>query len=130
MECLVNFIYSIHVNCQQVYCEAVTNGGLSREPYQFKVAYDKLVIAAGAEPTTFGIKGVKEHAFFLREVNHAQEIRKRLLLNLMLSENPGVCFISTTIVCINKTIMFVVVIFLPLYQQAYQKKKRNAFYTV
>lgn len=28
--------------------------------------------------------------FFLREVNHAQEIRKRLLLNLMLSQNPGV----------------------------------------
>lgn len=75
------------------YCETVTNGGLSREPYQCKVAYDKLVIASGAEPSTFGIKGVKEHAFFLREVNHAQEIRKRLLLNLMLSENPGWCFI-------------------------------------
>lgn len=79
----------IDTHKHEVYCEAVTNGGLSREPYQFKVAYDKLVIAAGAEPTTFGIKGVKEHAFFLREVNHAQEIRKRLLLNLMLSENPG-----------------------------------------
>lgn len=76
---------------EQVYCEAVNNGGLSREPYQFKVAYDKLVIAAGAEPLTFGIKGVKEHAFFLREVYHAQEIRKKLLLNLMLSENPGLC---------------------------------------
>ncbi|RDX97377.1 Internal alternative NAD(P)H-ubiquinone oxidoreductase A2, mitochondrial, partial [Mucuna pruriens] len=72
----------------EVYCEAVNNGGLPREPYQFKVAYDKLVIAAGSEPLTFGIKGVEENAFFLREVNHAQEIRKRLLLNLMLSENP------------------------------------------
>ncbi|XP_004497942.1 internal alternative NAD(P)H-ubiquinone oxidoreductase A2, mitochondrial-like [Cicer arietinum] len=79
----------IDTNKHEVYCEVVPNGGLSREPYQFKVAYDKLVIAAGAEPLTFGIKGVKEHAFFLREVNHAQEIRKRLLLNLMLSENPG-----------------------------------------
>ncbi|CAK8562217.1 unnamed protein product [Lathyrus sativus] len=58
-------------------------------PAQFKVAHDKLVIASGAEPSTFGIKGVKEHAFF-REVNQAQEIRKRLLLNLMLSENPGI----------------------------------------
>lgn len=38
---------------------------------------------------TFGIKGVAENAFFLREVTHAQDIRKRLLLNLMLSENPG-----------------------------------------
>jgi len=73
----------------QVYCETVSNGGLPRDPYQFKVAYDKLVIAAGAEPLTFGIKGVYEHAYFLREVNHAQEIRKKLLLNLMLSENPG-----------------------------------------
>nr|XP_008383805.2 internal alternative NAD(P)H-ubiquinone oxidoreductase A1, mitochondrial-like [Malus domestica]XP_008383807.2 internal alternative NAD(P)H-ubiquinone oxidoreductase A1, mitochondrial-like [Malus domestica]XP_017190311.2 internal alternative NAD(P)H-ubiquinone oxidoreductase A1, mitochondrial-like [Malus domestica] len=74
----------------EVYCETVSNGGLSHEPYRFKVAYDKLVIAAGAEPLTFGIKGVKEHAFFLREVNHAQEIRKKLLLNLMLSEHPGI----------------------------------------
>ncbi|KDP20905.1 hypothetical protein JCGZ_21376 [Jatropha curcas] len=74
----------------EVFCETVSNGGLPQEPYRFKVAYDKLVIAAGAEPLTFGIKGVKEHAFFLREVNHAQEIRKKLLLNLMLSENPGI----------------------------------------
>ncbi|KAF5203684.1 Internal alternative NAD(P)H-ubiquinone oxidoreductase A1 protein [Thalictrum thalictroides] len=74
----------------EVYCETVDNVGLPNEPYRFKVSYDKLVIAAGAEPLTFNIKGVKEHAFFLREVNHAQEIRKKLLLNLMLSENPGI----------------------------------------
>lgn len=48
----------------EVYCEAVGNPGLSHEPYRFKVAYDKLVVAAGSEPLTFGIKGVKEHAFF------------------------------------------------------------------
>lgn len=80
----------IDADTHEVYCETVSNGELSQEPYNFKVAYDKLVIAAGAEPLTFGIKGVKEHAFFLREVNHAQEIRKKLLLNLMLSENPGI----------------------------------------
>lgn len=73
----------------QVYCETVSDGELPCERYRFKVAYDKLVIAAGSEPLTFGIKGVKEHAYFLREVNHAQEIRKKLLLNLMLSQNPG-----------------------------------------
>lgn len=73
----------------EVYCETIGDGGLSYEPYRFKVAYDKLVIASGAEPLTFGVKGVKDHAFFLREVTHAQEIRKKLLLNLMLSENPG-----------------------------------------
>ncbi|KAG8385612.1 hypothetical protein BUALT_Bualt03G0063200 [Buddleja alternifolia] len=74
----------------EVYCETVDDDGLSKEPYRFKVSYDKLVVASGAEPLTFGIKGVKEHAFFLREVTHAQEIRKRLLLNLMLSQNPGI----------------------------------------
>ncbi|GER53046.1 internal alternative NAD(P)H-ubiquinoneoxidoreductase A1 [Striga asiatica] len=74
----------------EVYCETVSDGKLSEEPYRFKVAYDKLVIASGSEPLTFGIKGVKEHAFFLREVSHAQEIRKKLLLNLMLSQNPGI----------------------------------------
>lgn len=72
-----------------MFCETVNYGELTHEPYQFRVAYDKLVIAVGAEPLTFGVKGVKEHAFFLREVNHAQEIRKKLLLNLMLSEKPG-----------------------------------------
>lgn len=77
-----------------MYCETVSNGGVPNEPYRFKVAYDKVVIAAGSEPLTFGIKGVAEHAFFLREVYHAQEIRKKLLLNLMLSENPGECYIS------------------------------------
>lgn len=82
--------FGIDTDRHEVYCESVTNGGLPSEPYQFKVAYDKLVIAAGAEPLTFGIKGVYEHAYFLREVKHAQEIRKKLLLNLMLSENPGI----------------------------------------
>ncbi|KAH1056136.1 hypothetical protein J1N35_034201 [Gossypium stocksii] len=80
----------VDTNKHEVYCETMSNGGLPHEPYQFKVAYDKLVIAAGAEPLTFGIKGVKENAYFLREVNHAREIRKKLLLNLMLSENPGI----------------------------------------
>lgn len=58
-------------------------------PWNFKIAYDKLVIASGAEASTFGINGVKEHAIFLREVSHAQEIRRKLLLNLMLSDVPG-----------------------------------------
>ncbi|MQL80555.1 hypothetical protein Taro_012999 [Colocasia esculenta] len=75
-----------------VFCETVTDGDGedALEPWSFKVPYDKLVIAAGAEATTFGIPGVKEYAIFLREVYHAQEIRRRLLLNLMLSDVPGI----------------------------------------
>ncbi|XP_008805242.1 internal alternative NAD(P)H-ubiquinone oxidoreductase A1, mitochondrial-like [Phoenix dactylifera] len=75
-----------------VHCETVTDGSASDtlEPWKFKVSYDKLVIASGAEASTFGIRGVREHAVFLREVHHAQEIRRKLLLNLMLSDVPGV----------------------------------------
>ncbi|GJN11357.1 hypothetical protein PR202_ga29541 [Eleusine coracana subsp. coracana] len=73
----------------EVYCTTVSSEGLPINPYHFKIAYDKLVIASGAEPLTFNIKGVKENAIFLREVSHAQEIRRKLLTNLMLSENPG-----------------------------------------
>ncbi|CAL9772195.1 unnamed protein product [Musa acuminata subsp. burmannicoides] len=80
----------IDTHKHQVCCESVSSAGLPDEPYHFKVAYDKLVIAAGADPLTFNIRGVKEHAMFLREVQHAQEIRRKLLLNLMLSEAPGI----------------------------------------
>ncbi|KAL9235374.1 hypothetical protein vseg_010136 [Gypsophila vaccaria] len=73
-----------------VHCETVTDGAQSLDPWKFKVSYDKLVIASGAEASTFGIHGVHEHAIFLREVHHAQEIRRKLLLNLMLSDIPGV----------------------------------------
>lgn len=47
------------------------------------------MVASGAEASTFGIHGVMENAIFLREVHHAQEIRRKLLLNLMLSDTPG-----------------------------------------
>ncbi|PWA46189.1 NADH dehydrogenase [Artemisia annua] len=81
---------NIDTEKHEVYCETVSENGQPYEPHRFKVAYDKLVIASGSEPLTFGIKGVKEHAYFLREVSQAQQIRKKLLLNLMLSETPGV----------------------------------------
>lgn len=59
------------------------------EKWRFSVAYDKLVIAVGAEAATFGIQGVHQNALFLREVQHAQHIRRRLLNNLMKCETPG-----------------------------------------
>jgi len=79
----------VDTRAHEVFCTAAAGDGLPSDPYHFKIAYDKLVIASGAEPLTFNIKGVKENAIFLREVSHAQEIRRKLLTNLMLSENPG-----------------------------------------
>ncbi|KAG2320188.1 hypothetical protein Bca52824_013401 [Brassica carinata] len=63
----------------EVHCETVTDRLSTVKPWKFKIAYDKLVLACGAEASTFGINGV----------HHAQEIRRKLLLNLMLSEVPG-----------------------------------------
>ncbi len=34
----------------------------------FEVPYDILVVAVGEQPATFGVKGVKEYCFFMKEV--------------------------------------------------------------
>jgi len=47
--------------------------------YSNKVSYDMLVVGVGAENATFGIPGVREHGCFLKEVNDAQKIRKRIM---------------------------------------------------
>lgn len=43
------------------------------------IPYDYLVVNVGAENQTFGIKGVKEHACFLKESWDAEKIRTRLM---------------------------------------------------
>jgi len=45
---------------------------------EFDVPFDALVMAVGAVPDTFGLPGVTEHAFFLKEVADARRIRNRL----------------------------------------------------
>ncbi|KAK5149249.1 External alternative NADH-ubiquinone oxidoreductase mitochondrial, partial [Oleoguttula sp. CCFEE 6159] len=44
-----------------------------------EVPFDMLVVGVGAENATFGIPGVRKHACFLKEVNDAQQIRKRIM---------------------------------------------------
>lgn len=45
----------------------------------FEVPFDYAIVAVGAETNTFGIPGVEENAFFLKEVSNAREIHKKLL---------------------------------------------------
>lgn len=45
----------------------------------FDLAYDKLVVTVGCYSQTFGTPGVREHAFFLKDVGDARKIRNRLL---------------------------------------------------
>lgn len=45
----------------------------------FELGYDKLVIAVGCYSQTFKTPGVRENAFFLKDVGDARKIRKRIL---------------------------------------------------
>ncbi|MDP4164626.1 MAG: NAD(P)/FAD-dependent oxidoreductase [Bacillota bacterium] len=43
-----------------------------------EVSYDYLVVAVGGEPETFGIKGLKEYAFGITNVNSARQLREHM----------------------------------------------------
>ncbi|KAL7541856.1 hypothetical protein ACHAXR_011308 [Thalassiosira sp. AJA248-18] len=49
---------------------------------ELELSYDKLVIAVGAQPNTFGIPGVQEHGLFLKEAEDSAKLHARLLSNL------------------------------------------------
>ena len=43
-----------------------------------ELAYDYLVIGLGSEPETFGIQGLKEHAFSIRSINSVRMIKEHI----------------------------------------------------
>lgn len=51
--------------------------------------FDLLVLAVGCVTNTFGIPGVEEHAFVLKELADARRIRERLIGNLERASLPG-----------------------------------------
>ncbi|KAB5558716.1 hypothetical protein GE09DRAFT_1120447 [Coniochaeta sp. 2T2.1] len=55
------------------------NSEVRGDMLETEVSYDMLVIGVGAENSTFGIPGVKEHSCFLKEIGDAQQIRKRIM---------------------------------------------------
>ncbi|KAJ9608073.1 hypothetical protein H2200_007061 [Cladophialophora chaetospira] len=54
----------------------------------FPIHYDKLVIAVGTYSQTFGTKGVREHAWFLKDVRDAVGIRRRIFELFELASLP------------------------------------------
>jgi NADH dehydrogenase FAD-containing subunit len=54
-------------------------GATQKKGYMFDIGYDKLVIATGCYSQTFGIKGVRENAMFLKDIGDARRIRRRIL---------------------------------------------------
>jgi NADH:ubiquinone reductase (non-electrogenic) len=56
---------------------------------RFVVPYDTLVIAVGEQAATFGVPGVQEHAFFLKELADARRLRKRIAELFETAALPG-----------------------------------------
>ena len=52
---------------------------MTRKGKLWQVPYDKLVITVGCYSNTFATKGVKEHAYFMKDIGGARAIRKRIL---------------------------------------------------
>jgi NADH:ubiquinone reductase (non-electrogenic) len=74
---------SIDRENKTAYCE----GKFKQTP--FEVKYDKLVLAVGAVSNTFGIPGVEEHAYFLKEIVDARNIRHNVIQCFERASKPG-----------------------------------------
>ncbi|MEX2016521.1 MAG: FAD-dependent oxidoreductase, partial [Candidatus Hydrogenedentales bacterium] len=55
----------------------------------FDLPYDELVIAVGAVSHTFGVPGVEEHAYFLKELSDARNIRQKIIECFERAAQPG-----------------------------------------
>ncbi|KAL6060343.1 Mitochondrial rotenone-insensitive NADH dehydrogenase (NDE2 external NADH dehydrogenase) [Balamuthia mandrillaris] len=68
---------------KQVHFESAYDWKDSEETASYRpkatMRYDKLVVAVGSVPNTFGIPGVEKYCFFLRELEHARKIRQRII---------------------------------------------------
>ena len=83
-----HYHHSFAVGLDTEQCKVMCQSVL-RPEQEYKLSYDKLVIGVGALSNSFGIEGVTEHAFFLKEVSDARKIRNRLLNNFELACQPG-----------------------------------------
>lgn len=48
-----------------------------------------MVVAVGERPATFGVPGVAEHAFFMKEVSDTVALRKKIQESFELAALPG-----------------------------------------
>lgn len=69
---------------KKVHAKAVSN------EKEFTLDYDYLVIAVGGKNQTFGLPGVEEHAYFLKEIRDARKIRQRIIDCFEMASSPGV----------------------------------------
>ena len=63
---------AVNADRKTVTCESVKCEGSSCKITEFEVSYDHLIIGVGATTNTFGIRGVKEHCLFLKQIKYQQ----------------------------------------------------------
>eukprot|EP00611_Tribonema_gayanum_P008774 TRINITY_DN183_c0_g1_i1.p1 TRINITY_DN183_c0_g1~~TRINITY_DN183_c0_g1_i1.p1 ORF type:complete len:599 (-),score=180.28 TRINITY_DN183_c0_g1_i1:874-2670(-) len=69
---------------------SLNEGGSSASVEKFELEYSKLVYAVGSKTGTFGIKGVLEDCYVLKEVSDARRLRRALLRKFDEASFPGV----------------------------------------
>jgi len=74
---------SNHVECQDV------NKADSDPTKKFRLGYEHLVIAIGADNNTFNTKGVYEYAHFLKSLEDAKNIKRKILKNFEQASLPS-----------------------------------------
>jgi len=79
---LVDYLESqameVDIQGKRVICQSVKCEGTACDITDFEVPYDYLVVSVGATSNTFGIKGVREHCQFLKQVEDAASLRKAI----------------------------------------------------
>jgi len=80
---------SIDTGAKSVTCESVVCRGVECELKTFEVGYDDLIVAVGASINTFGVKGVKEHCLFLKQLADALKFREQLGYAFEQASLPG-----------------------------------------
>lgn len=73
---------------QVVKCAGLT-GESDADISEFEVPFDRLIVAVGARINTFGIPGVQEHCSYLKQIDHARSIRKKIINLFERANLPG-----------------------------------------
>jgi NADH dehydrogenase FAD-containing subunit len=67
----------VDFKAKKIRCVTTVPGSDKTRTYE--LSYDRLVLAVGSYAQTFNVPGVREHAFFFREVNDARSVRRRII---------------------------------------------------
>lgn len=80
----------INVDKKSITAQPLVQSPIGPKSESFEVSYDKLVVAVGALPNTFGIPGVIEHALFMKEAQDGRAVRARIHACFEAAMYPGV----------------------------------------